>query len=166
MTGDAHMVAATAVPSLVARWAHLYSGSKVVSTAVTFLHFAGVLLGGGFAVVADRAGLRVTAGAAIEPKAVSAAVHRWVIGGLAAVFVSGFLIMFSDLHTYTTSVAFWIKMGLVALLLINGYRRVRAEDAVRSGAVNGPRRLRRSSVVSLVLWFTILLASTVLNASA
>ena len=36
-------------------WAHLYSDSKVLSAAVTYLHLGGILVAGGFAIVTDRA---------------------------------------------------------------------------------------------------------------
>ena len=158
--------ATAAVPGLVARWAHIYSDTKAVEMTVTWVHFAGILLGGGFAVVADRAGLGLSARAPAEPRAVSAAVHRWVIAGLVLIFASGILMMLADLHTYLTSLVFWIKMGLVAALLVNGYGRSRAETAHRDGVIHGRRRLRRTSIISLVLWFVILLASTVLNSAA
>lgn len=153
-------------PGLIARWAHIYGDTKSVGMVITWTHFAGILLGGGFAVVADRAGLGLSKKAPAEPKAVSAAVHRWVVAGLVLIFASGILMMLADLHTYFTSLVFWIKMGLVAALLINGYGRSRAETAHRDGAIHGRRRLRRTSIISLVLWFVILLVSTVLNSAA
>lgn len=156
----------TAVPHLVARWAHVYSDAKAVGTIVTWTHFAGVLLGGGFAVVADRAGLGLSARAPAEPRAVSAAVHRWVVAGLVLIFASGILMVLADVGTYLTSVVFWIKMALVAALLINGYGRSRAEAAHREGVAQWRRRLRRTSIISLVLWFVILLISTILNSAA
>jgi hypothetical protein len=73
--------------------------------------------------------------------------------------------MLADLHTYLASLVFWIKMGLVAALLVNGYGRSRAETAHRDGVAHGRRRLRRTSIISLVLWFVILLVSTVLNSA-
>ncbi len=151
---------------VVARWAHLYNSSKVVSTAVTYVHFAGMLVGGGFAVVADRDAFRLSPQAlAASPEELGnlAAVHVWVICGLAVVFVSGVLMMLADLHTYATSPVFWTKMGLVALLLGNGYGRMRAEAAVRDGTAAAWTWLRRTSVASLILWLSVLLASTILN---
>jgi hypothetical protein len=47
-------------------------------------------------------------------------------------------------------------MGLIALLLGNGYARIRAETAT------GPW-LRRTSAVSVVLWLAVLLARTIMN---
>jgi hypothetical protein len=157
---------AETVSHLVARWAHLYNNSKAVSTTVTFIHFAGVLVGGGFAVVADRDAFRLSPQAlAASPGELRnfAGVHAWVLGGLAFVFASGFLMMLADLHTYAVSAVFWTKMGLVALLLGNGYGRMRAEAALRGGTAAAWTWLRRTSVASLTLWLAVLLVSTILN---
>ena len=81
-------------------------------------------------------------------------------------FVSGLFMMLADLDTYLTSLVFWTKMGLIVLLIGNGYLRMRAEAAVRNEAATAWRRLRRTTVVSIVLWFAVLLAGTVLTAVA
>ncbi len=163
------MVAAVAgLPAAVAHWAKVYNDRSSLSTAVTWLHLAGVLVGGGFAVVADREALRLTAGSQ-PPDHWSRAldqvhgVHRWVLAGLALTLVTGLLMMLADLDTYLTSVVFWTKMGLIAVLLGNGYVRLRAERVLRNGVAAGWRRLRQSSVASLVLWFVVLLAGTMLT---
>lgn len=156
-----------ALKTVLSGWAHLYNNSAAVSVAVTYAHFAGMLVGGGFAVVADRDAFRLSPAsleASLADRANLAQVHRWVLGGLAFVFASGLLMMFADLETYLTSTAFWIKMGLVALLLANGYGRVRAEAALGGGRPAAATWLRRTSATSLVLWLAVLLASTILNA--
>src|SRR6266853_4781328 len=56
---DDSMTASTAVSQLLARWAHLY-GHTPVSATVTYLHLLGILVGGGVAVAADRASLRLS----------------------------------------------------------------------------------------------------------
>lgn len=152
----------------VTGWAHLYNNSKPVSVAVTYAHFAGMLVGGGFAVVADRDAFHLTPeGLASSPSLRQSLtrVHTWVVGGLVVVFATGILMMLADLDTYLASTAFWIKMGLVVLLLGNGYARIRAERALGEG--DGTRAawtwLRRTSAASLVLWLSVLLASTILN---
>jgi hypothetical protein len=139
------------VATAVRDWAHLYNNSTAVSSAVTYVHLAGLLVGGGFAIVADRDAFR-------SPPARDdfAHVHKWVVAGLAVMFASGILMMLADLNTYLTSPVFWVKMGLIALLLGNGYARIRAEKAA------GPW-LRRTSAVSVVLWLAVLLASTIMN---
>lgn len=163
------MVASALLPQLVARWAQLYADHKALSAGVTYVHLAGVLVGGGFAVAADRAALRLSPEGGPELSrdlASLATVHRWVIAGLGVMFVSGLFMMLADLDTYLTSLVFWTKMGLIVLLIGNGYLRMRAEAAVRNEAATAWRRLRRTTVVSIVLWFAVLLAGTVLTAVA
>lgn len=154
--------------SLVARWAHLYSDHKAVSEAVNFVHFGGVLLAGGLAVAADRATLRLSrahldGGTSSWALTEIAGVHRLVLGGLGIVLITGLLQTFADLDTYLTSVVFWSKMALVLVLLGNGWIRLRAENAVRAGDRGGWPAYRRTSVASLMLWFTLVLFGTILT---
>ena len=162
------MLASTTVSQILAGWAHLY-GRTPVSTMVTYLHLVGILVGGGFAVAADRASLR------LSPESLSdwrpeldrlAAVHIWVVGGLALIFASGLLMALAEIGTFRTSVVFWIKMGLVALLIGNGYARLRTEIALRSGSVTAWGWFRRTSTASLVLWLLVLLAGTLLHSTS
>lgn len=158
---------ATSVGRLVHGWARFYGDRDSVSTTVTFLHLAGMLVAGGLAVATDRASLRLSA--ATGPDRMKrlddiASVHRLVIAGLALTFATGFLMFFADLDTYLHATVFWIKMGLIALLLGNGYVRLRAENALRSGG-EAWRPLRQTSIASLVLWFAVVLAGTMLMSS-
>lgn len=161
--------AALTAASLVARWAHLYSDSKGVSTTVTFLHFASMLVGGGFALVADWEAFRLSPNAPSDlPRelATMERVHPWVLGGLGVVIVTGLLMMLADLSTYLGSVAFWTKIGLFVLLLANGYGRIRSEAAIARGAARGWTWLRRTSLASAALWLAVLLVSTILTVSS
>lgn len=160
------MAVSMAVSKLLVQWAHLY-GHTPVSATVTFLHLAGILVGGGTAVATDRASLRLSPATPdwSQELARLASVHRWVVAGLALIFASGFLMMFAELDSFATSVVFWTKMGLIALLLGNGYVRMRAEHALRQGLAAGWVRFRRTSVASLVLWLVILLAGTLLHST-
>jgi hypothetical protein len=162
------MVALTAVSHLLARWAHFYGQTRAVSATVTYLHLGGILLGGGLAIAADVAALR------LSPETVPdwpgeldrlAAVHRWVVGGLALIFGSGVVMMLAQVGSFATSGVFWVKMGLVALLIGNGYARVRCEIALRRGTVGRWGWFRRTSIASLVLWFLILLFGTLLHST-
>src|SRR5438128_8228705 len=163
---DDSMTASTAVSQLLARWAHLY-GHTPVSATVTYLHLVGILVGGGVAVAADRASLRLSPATPdwSQELARLASVHRWVLGGLTLIFASGLLMMLAELGTFATSVVFWSKMGLIALLLGNGYVRMRAETALRRGVAAAWGGFRRASVASLVLWLAILLAGTLLHST-
>ncbi len=160
------MLVSTAVSQLLARWAHLY-GHTPVSATVTYLHLVGILVGGGVAVAADRVSLRLSPATPdwSQELARLANVHGWVQAGLALIFASGLLMMFAKLDSFATSVVFWTKMGLVALLLGNGYIRMRAETVLRHGLAAGWGQFRRTSLASLVLWLAILLAGTLLHAT-
>ena|SRR5690348_2299601 len=162
------MVALTAVSHLLARWAHFYGQTRAVSATVTYLHLGGILLGGGFAVAADAAALR------LSPETVPdwtkeldrlAAVHRWVVAGLTLIFASGVVMVLAQVGSFSTSVVFWVKMGLVALLIGNGYARLRCEIALRRGTVARWGWFRRTSIASLALWFLILLFGTLLHST-
>src|SRR5258705_6339085 len=117
------MVASDLLPHVIARWARLYADSKTVSTSFTFLHLAGVLVGGGFAVAADRGALRLSPDRGPDwarDLASLTTVHRWVIAGLALTFVTGLFMLLADLDTVLPSVVFWTQMGLIALPLVHG----------------------------------------------
>jgi len=162
------MVAMTAVSQLVARWAHFYGHTRAVSATVTYLHLVGILAGGGLAIATDVAALRLSPGRVADwPGELDrlAAVHLWVVGGLALVFASGLLLVPAELDTFATSGVFWTKMGLVALLLGNGYVRLRCEIALRQGAVARWSWFRRTSLASLALWFLVLLFGAVLHST-
>lgn len=154
-----------AFASQIERWAHFYEDHKAVSAGFTYVHLAAVLLGGGFAIAADRSSLRLAPFSPDAPAELDriGTVHRWVIAGLVISLLSGLLMMFADLKTYLPSILFWTKMGLIALLVVNGGVRLRAERAVGSGAPSGWTAFRATSVLSLVLWFAILLAGSYLS---
>ncbi|MEP6573960.1 MAG: hypothetical protein ABJD11_14755 [Gemmatimonadota bacterium] len=162
------MIAAPGFTSLVARWAHYYGDTKVVSAGVTYVHLAGILLGGGTAVAADRESLRLRPDGGAEMSwglARLRSVHRLVVMGLAIIVTSGLMILFSDLDTYLGSALYWTKMALVAALLLNGFVRLRAEGVLERGG-DAWKTFRVTSVLSLVLWFGILLAGAYLTTIA
>jgi hypothetical protein len=149
-------------------WARLHADSKAVSTAVMFVHFAGLLLGGGAAAAADRATLK--AAREKEPAraghlAFLGTVHGIALAGLAMLAASGGAMLLADLETFWAMKVFWIKMSLVVLLLANGLLMRQAEQLARTLPQRAWRRLTATSIISLVLWFAILLASTVLGNS-
>ncbi len=149
-------------------WARLYADSRALSIGVTYFHFAGLLVGGGAAVAADRGTLKAAREA--EPLradhlAFLGSVHRVALAGLVMLAISGVAMFLGDLETFWGGTAFWMKMGLLALLLGNALLMRRAERAARSRPAVAWRGLQATSIVSLVLWFAILLASTILAAS-
>lgn len=162
-----------AVPSFLVQatqpWAAAYSDHLLLRASVTFCHFAGLMAGGGLAVAADRATLRLAGGldaARLAHLDELHAIHRVVITGLVLTFASGILMLGADVEAVTASRVFWAKMALIALLLLNGMRMQHAERAARASLSAGWTRLHRAAIVSLVLWFLIVFASTVLTLGA
>jgi hypothetical protein len=151
---------------LVEWWAHLYSDSKVLSAAVMYVHLGGILVAGGFALVEDRASILLLRKAEPDYRRelpLIESVHVWVLGGLAFVAASGLLMLLADLHTYLTSLLFWVKMALIAALLMNGWVRLRAEHLLRDGMTSRRMLLHRTSLLSVGLWFMVLLAGAFLS---
>jgi hypothetical protein len=145
----------------VSGWAALYSGSALVRTLVSFVHIAGLVGGGGAAITADRATLRATRrGLALtgQQLAVILATHRIVVMGLAGVIASGVLLFAADVDTYAVSKLFWIKMGMVAALMVNGAILVRAGRGSSEPDERARLTLRRTAAVSLALWLLTTLA--------
>lgn len=160
--------------TMVQPWADRYNDSTTLQSLVMFTHIGGVVLSGGAAVTTDRATL---AAARRSPADRAHALvtlrtsHRAILLGLGVVLASGVLLLAADLETLLGSTAFWVKMGLLALLSANGFLIMRAERPVTAPAGDaGESRqwatLSALSVSSLVLWFAILLSSTFLVTSA
>ena len=158
-----------------APWKDFYDDSKTAATVVVFVHLASLLVGGGLALATDRATLRVAGGAPTERErhiAELGLTHGPVVTALAVAFLSGVLLFLADVETFAVSIAFWAKMALVALLLLNGYGMTRLERRLRDGreapavvGADGPlwRRLRTSAIASAALWFTTLLLGVALT---
>jgi uncharacterized membrane protein len=152
----------------VAPWADFYNASAIAQSAVTFGHFGGMMTAGGFALAADRTTLRAAAGPAAErPRYLAelAGAHPIVVAALAVTALSGLLMFAADLENLVVSPAFWAKMGLVGLLLLNGWLMLRAERALGRANPADPRgwqRLRIIALASLVLWFAVVLAGSIL----
>lgn len=150
---------------LLASWGSLYANHAALRTAIEFTHVGGLLAGGGCAITADLATLtavRVGTHARGAQLQLLQRTHRLVVSGLVALFVSGALLLAADVDTYWSSRIFWIKMGLIALLIVNGARLVRGEREVRLGRDRAWEQLHRASLVSLALWFATTLAGAAL----
>lgn len=150
-----------------AGWAAYYGAHPYVALAVRWLHLSGLVGGGGAAVVADRQVL--VAGEANRAGALEwlAATHRVVITGLVVMGVSGALMAAADLETFLGSKLYWIKMGLVGLLALNGagvYRSGRA--ALRDPAGRSWTWVRVTSTVSLALWLLLVFVGLWLREAA
>jgi hypothetical protein len=127
---------------------------------------------GGLSLVADHASLFSDmwrdAEGEHESRARSAS-RRLAKSALAVVALSGLLLFLSDVRTFVALPTFWLKMGLVALLISNS---VLAERCGRWPHLSGslaaqPRpapisRCRVHAGVSVALWLLTLLAGTAL----
>jgi hypothetical protein len=166
----------TALPALVQRvadaaepWKNLYGDSKVVATVVVFAHLGALLVGGGLALAADRTTMRAVRGGAPVGDAGSrsladlAGTHRPVVIALVVMFASGVALFLSDVETFWGSAVYWIKMALVAALLVNGWLMMRAESALAADGASGRwGRLCMHAALSAALWMATLLAGVAL----
>jgi len=154
---------------VVQPWATLYGDSPVVSDGVIFTHFAGLLIAGGAAVAVDRETLTAPADdIAARARGIAAirTVHRWVLIGLGLTVTSGVGLLASDLTTFWGAPVFWVKMGLFALLLLNGAWLQRTERRADPAAAGPWARIRWAAGISLALWFAILFTSILVTTAA
>ena len=164
------MATPSTLVTLCEPWAQFYSDSKTAQTLVVYGHVAAMLFAGGLAITLDRATLRAAADKEARPRQLTelGAAHRLVITGLVVSVVTGLLLFAADVETYFVSWVYWTKMGLIVLLLANGYMMTRAEALLKSGGDvdAGWTKLRVSAIASLFLWFAIALAGvTLVNAA-
>jgi hypothetical protein len=153
-------------------WRSAFGASVVISTGVLFLHVASLVCAGGLALTMDRAVLRLGVGDdALRERRERAANRRLLAGALMAVVFSGMLLFLSDVHAFVRLKVFWLKMGLVVLLITNAVLAQRHDHRVLaygSGTARGNldpnSRSRVHARVSVGLWFLTLLAGTALTA--
>ena len=153
----------------IARWAVLYADHRLVSIGITYLHLAGLMVGGGTAFVTDRAvrrAWRVGADARDQCLDALARSHRTVVSALVVMTVSGTLMFAADAGTFLHSRLFWTKAALLGLLVANGALLLRRERRLNAADDRGWRRLAVSAGASLLLWLLLLLVGTWLPVGA
>jgi hypothetical protein len=150
---------------LIESWVSLYANHAALRTGVEFLHIGGFVVGGGCAITTDLATIAAfrhsDATRAMQLQLLSKT-HSLVVIGLASLTISGLLLFGADVQTFFYSRVFWLKMALMALLLINGWLLLRGERLVRRGEPQAWAQLHRTAVASLILWFLTSLAGTAL----
>lgn len=153
---------------IFAPWQTMYSDSSVISTTLTTIHIVSLLIAGGLALAADRTTLRLLRqpdGNWADHLRELGAVHRPVLIMLTLLFVSGLMLAAADVETFATSVVFWIKMGLIALLIINGAVLERTEHRMCNGTGPSEKCKQRLSVtarLSIALWLLTTVAGSIL----
>lgn len=151
-------------------WKQVYSDSIPLSTAMTAAHLLAMLFGGGLAIAADRTTLLLRGENAEQRRQHLVdlnAVHRPVLIALTFSAITGVAMLLSDIETFVASPALWVKLTLVALLLINGVILNRTETALRRSQDDGGSeslwsRLKFNAISSLVLWSATLVAGITL----
>lgn len=161
-------------------WADAYSSSKVLETGVLFSHFAGLLVGGGFAMATDRLVLRSRRAPWSDPDARARvlaeihSVHRPVLIGLTLTIATGALLLAADVETLMAMPIFWVKMAVLVALLANGWVMRRTEQRLLAasdgaGGSGGTatdldwRRLRLGAAASFTLWLAVTLGGVWLS---
>ena len=146
-------------------WASLYSNSAALRSAIAFAHTGGLLIGGGSAIASDlgmlRAFRRGVEATGTELERLNR-VHRLIIASLAVVVTSGLLLTLADLDGFIRAPVFWIKMGLVFALFVNGAVMVANSGRAAIGDVRALGRLRGITIASIALWCLTTLMGTVL----
>jgi len=146
---------------LTAPWGDFMKHSKLAKTIVIFFHVAAIVVGGGIAIGLDRLTLRLSRGDSADRGrhlAELARTHNIVIGSLALSIISGLALVASEIDNFPTSWIFWVKMGFILVLLVNGARMKNIETKMASA---GPpshsdwARLHRAAMASVTLWLTI-----------
>jgi hypothetical protein len=143
-------------------WADLYANSAPVSIAVTFLHLAAMMVGGGAAIAADWQVIARRPFSLVEEARLLERTHRVVIPAFLIIAITGAAMAGSDLGVFATSGVFATKLVLATLLAVNGgWLMVLGRSDSRS-----TRRLQMASAVSVVLWLATLLAGCWLQVAA
>ena len=146
-------------------WTSFYSNHALLRTTVSFAHVGGLMLGGGCAVAADLATIEAVREGPIGRSSqlhVLKRTHTIVVIGLTALVVSGLLLFAADADAFLHSRIFWVKMGLMGTLLINGVAMLSGEQRVLRGDTRAWTRLHTIAVSSLLLWFLTALAGAAL----
>jgi hypothetical protein len=153
------------ISSFLENWTSFYSNHAVIRTFIAFFHVGGLLLAGGCAIAADRSILlarkRNTAERSRQVEALRGT-HRIVLISLGIVIASGLLLFAADSDNFLHSVFFWVKMGLFAALMVNGFLVVRAERRAETDILSAWRTLTITSTISVALWMLTTLAGAAL----
>jgi uncharacterized membrane protein len=150
-----------ALIDLTAPWGDFMKHSKLAKTIVIFLHLAPIVVGGGIAIGLDRLTLRLSKGEDADRGrhvAELARTHTIVIAALSVSIISGLLLVAAEIDNFPTSWIFWVKMGFILILLLNGARMKSVEQRMATaGSITTEdwARLHTAALASVTLWLTI-----------
>jgi hypothetical protein len=150
---------------LLVNWASFYANHALARTLITFAHIGGLVAAGGAAMTIDRGLLSFAGRESDGGRAQLAATrtsHGFVLWGLVVVTVSGLLLFAADVDTYWVSRVFWIKIALIALLVVNGGALMWSERRATAGDASAWSTLRWTAAASITLWMLTTLAGVAL----
>jgi len=150
---------------LLQTWGSFYANHAAIRTIVAFVHVGALIAGGGLAVATDRALLKAVPNDESSRRSLLETLqgaHSLVVGSLVLITISGLLLFASDFDTFLYSRFFWIKMALVALLVVNGVVLWAAERRALAGDHRAWATLRVTATASIALWFLTTLGGVAL----
>jgi hypothetical protein len=150
---------------LLVDWASFYANHALARTLITFAHIGGLVAAGGAAMTIDRGVLsfdRRDSDAGRAQLAATRTTHGFVLWGMVFVTVSGLLLFAADVDTYWSSRIFWIKIALIALLVVNGGALIWSERRATAGDASAWSTLRWTAAASIALWMLTTLAGVAL----
>ena len=160
------------IGGLLAPWSDYYAAHSAVQAGLLFAHFAGMLAGGGVAFATDRDTFRARRGSDVDQRRQVQRVngaHRIVLAGLAVALLSGVLLLAADFEALIVVPMFWIKMGLVMLLMANGTVMAlagRRAERYPQHFTRAWRTLRRTATTSAILWFAVVASGVLMMGAA
>lgn len=159
----------TWLADICAGWSAYYGDHSSVAGAIRFLHLAGLMIGGGTALTADRLVLaaRASAGGRQRILTTLGEAHRVVLPSLALVGITGALMFAADVETFMASKTYAAKMMTVAALFANGGLLQQAEQRIRrTGSERAWQALALAAWLSSGAWLLALLLGVWLSFAA
>jgi hypothetical protein len=152
---------------LLVSWASFYSNHALARTLITFAHIGGLVVAGGAAMTVDRGLLFYARRGSDSDRrqaqlSATRTTHGLVLWGLVFVTFSGLLLFAADVDTYWVSRVFWIKIALIALLVLNGLALMWSERRASGGDSSAWTTLRWTATASITLWMLTTLAGVAL----
>lgn len=159
------------VDALAEPWQKLYAHSTIVATLVLFGHVGGLFVAGALTFSTESGALRLDPADDGERRRyvrIASRARRAIAVALCVAVISGLLLFLADLEAFVVSPVFWVKMLLVAALLVNAVAASRLDaHLLRDGSTTARhdgrwRRRRASAWATAVLWFVLVLSGSAL----